>query len=99
MRKLLLASVLACAVATISGCTKSTDSRETKSAGATNNVDELDKMMTNKACQPVDANGETKRKKMGVIPGAILLTSSDSFAANELPADKSKALVFYCANT
>ena len=35
---------------------------------------------------------------MGVVPGAVLLTDSESFALTELPADKSKPLVFYCAN-
>ena len=48
---------------------------------------------------PVDANGDETRKKMGIVPGAVLLTSSDSFNVSELPADKSKELVFYCANT
>ena len=49
---------------------------------------------------PVDANGETTRKKMGVVPGAVLLTDSESVRrSRELPADKGKALVFYCANT
>ncbi len=46
------------------------------------------------------ANTKDVRKKAGVIPGAILLTSSSKFnVAKELPADKSTALVFYCANT
>ena len=34
---------------------------------------------------------------MGVVPGAILV-SPDSFAATDLPADKSAKLVFYCAD-
>ena len=46
--------------------------------------------------QAVDANGDATRKKMGVIPGAVLLTNMD--AVNELPADKARNLVFYCAN-
>ncbi len=47
----------------------------------------------------VDANGPDTREKMGVIPGAILLTSFDAFdAAKELPKDKRQKLVFYCAN-
>lgn len=47
-----------------------------------------------------DANGESTRKKDGIIPGAILLSSfKDYDAAKVLPADKSTTLVFYCANT
>ena len=34
----------------------------------------------------------------GVIPGAILLTSSSGFAPSELPTDKATKLVFYCSN-
>jgi rhodanese-related sulfurtransferase len=61
-------------------------------------VDELDQLLARHAAQPVDANGEGTRAKLGVIPGAVLLTDSDSFQLSELPADKSRPLVFYCAN-
>lgn len=47
----------------------------------------------------IDANGPETRAKMGVIPNAVLLSSSSKFELSELPADKSKKLVFYCANT
>jgi rhodanese-related sulfurtransferase len=32
------------------------------------------------------------------VPGSILLTDSEDYAWSELPADKSKPLVFYCGN-
>lgn len=51
-----------------------------------------------KEVTPVDANGKETRTSQGVIPGAILLTSSSEFAAAELPANKDAKLVFYCAN-
>jgi rhodanese-related sulfurtransferase len=51
-----------------------------------------------KAAVPVDANGKETRSSQGVIPGAVLLTSSSSYAVSELPADKGSKLVFYCAN-
>jgi len=35
---------------------------------------------------------------MGVVPGAILVTDDESFAATELPPDKTTKLVFYCAD-
>lgn len=62
-------------------------------------IAELDRLLAANAGQAVDANGETTRKKLGVIPGAVLLSDSETYAPSELPADKGKALVFYCANT
>ncbi len=44
----------------------------------------------------VDANGEDTRARLGVIPGAKLLSSYRDYALDELPADRSRALVFYC---
>ncbi len=61
-------------------------------------VDELAGQLAT-GCQAVDANNEATRKHMGVIPGAVLLTDYEDFKASELPADKSRPLVFYCANT
>ncbi len=51
-----------------------------------------------KQATPVDANGEATRTSQGVIPGAVLLTSSTQYAVAELPKDKEARLVFYCAN-
>lgn len=62
-------------------------------------VDEVDAALAKSEWQAVDANGDATRKKMGIVPGAVLLTDSETFAPSELPADKSKGLVFYCANT
>jgi rhodanese-related sulfurtransferase len=48
----------------------------------------------------VDANGAYFRARNGVIPDAVLLTSVAGYEpSKELPADKSRTLVFYCANT
>lgn len=46
----------------------------------------------------VDVNVEKTREKEGVIPGAVLLSSSSFFELTELPSDKSRQLVFYCMN-
>jgi hypothetical protein len=70
------------------GCSKS-DQAEAK-AGAQDEVASM-------TVDAVDCNHDKLRKKMGVVPGAILV-SPDSFAASELPADKSAKLVFYCAD-
>ena len=51
-----------------------------------------------KKATPVDANGKETRATQGVIPGAVLLTSSSQFAVEELPKAKDTKLVFYCAN-
>lgn len=48
--------------------------------------------------QAVDANGPGTRKKLGVIPGAVLLSDYEGYQPSELPADKTRPLVFYCAN-
>lgn len=61
-------------------------------------VDELDQKLAAGELQAVDANGPGTRQKLGVIPGAVLLSDYEAFLPSELPADKSKGLVFYCAN-
>jgi rhodanese-related sulfurtransferase len=68
-------------------------------------VDELARMLAHDDCQAVDANGDLTRRRMGVIPGAVLLGDTDSPASavpawiDQLPGDKARSLVFYCANT
>jgi rhodanese-related sulfurtransferase len=61
-------------------------------------VAELDALIAAGACTPVDANGDVTRKKRGVIPGAVRLSDYETYLPAELPADKARALVFYCAN-
>jgi hypothetical protein len=46
-----------------------------------------------------DVNGADTRAKFGVIPGAKLLDSDQSYDLSVLPSDKDAQLVFYCANT
>jgi len=47
----------------------------------------------------VDANDTDTRKEQGVVPGAVLLTSSREYAVSELPTAKDTKLVFYCGGT
>ena len=61
-------------------------------------VEDLERQLAAGACQAVDANGNITRKRMGTIPGAVLLSDYEAFALAELPADKRRPLVFYCAN-
>ena len=101
MRTLLFAAVLS--LGALAGCSKSSEKpASTDKAAArlpTLTVDEVDHQLAKGDCVAVDANGDGTRKKLGVVPGAVLLTDSDTFNVSELPADKSKSLVFYCANT
>ena len=100
MRTLLFLCALGLAAS--GGCARTADDDKAAVAAVevpTITVDQLDTMLARSECVPVDANGERTRQKMGVIPGAVLLTDSETFTPAELPADKSKTLVFYCANT
>lgn len=61
-------------------------------------VAELASLTKDKKATPVDVNGKSTREKDGVVPGAVLLTSSSQYDLKELPTDKASKLVFYCAN-
>lgn len=98
----ILLFLCALGLAASGGCARTADDDKAAAAAVevpTITVDQLDTMLARSECVPVDANGERTRQKMGVIPGAVLLTDSETFTPAELPADKSKTLVFYCANT
>ena len=64
-------------------------------------VVEVQKYVQNKAANVaiLDANNSEARKDAGVVPGAILLSSYNQYAVNELPQDKNTTLVFYCYNS
>jgi hypothetical protein len=98
MRNLVLGAVLA--LASISGCAK--DKTEPAAKAEENfpsmTVAEVDQAITAKQATAVDCNGERTRKKMGVLPGAVVVTDEETYAASELPADKTTKLVFYCAD-
>ncbi len=63
-------------------------------------VQQLASLQKENKAKVFDVNGSETRAKMGVIPGAVLLTSAAKFdPAKELPATKDSKLVFYCAST
>ena len=99
MRSLLFSSILGLAV--LASCSKKEDAKVERLSDKvpTITIDELDAKLAANDCQAVDANGDGTRKKMGTLPGAVLLSDSETFNVAELPADKAKELVFYCANT
>lgn len=102
MRTLLACSLLASSLCVGAGCSRDHDAAERASARPASaavsavSVDQLARMLANHECQAVDANGDATRQRMGVIPGAVLLRNMD--AVDQLPADKARPLVFYCAN-
>lgn len=58
-----------------------------------------DKLSESPATVVCDANGKGVRESYGIIPGAVLLSSSSSYdVALELPSDKNNPLVFYCSS-
>jgi rhodanese-related sulfurtransferase len=85
------------------GCSRRADAPEQRPTAAAVSqispvtVDELDHLLASHQCVAVDANGDTTRRRMGVIPGAVLLRDLD--AVDQLPADKATGLVFYCTNS
>jgi rhodanese-related sulfurtransferase len=109
MRTLLLATLLGGALAA-AGCSKGEPgpgsasgaggpaAAAAKAAIPTLTVDELEARLARGECRAVDANGDATRQHHGVIPGAVLLSDYEAFLPSELPADKLKGLVFYCAN-
>lgn len=83
------------------GCSRRADPTEQRPAATSQvspvSVDELDRLLASHQCMAVDANGDSTRRQMGVIPGAVLLRDLD--AIDQLPPDKATGLVFYCANS
>ncbi len=71
-------------------------------AGEFTNVSpgELEGLMKAGDAIAIDANGATVRTKHGTVPDAVLLSDYKQYdPTSELPADRDKKLVFYCANT
>jgi rhodanese-related sulfurtransferase len=103
MRTLLLATLLGLlGSAGAAGCSKPSPDQGASAAQApalaTLSIDELEARLARGECRAVDANGDATRKRLGVIPGAVLLSDYETFSPSELPADRAKGLVFYCAN-
>lgn len=103
MKQVVLA--LAAALTVSAGCSKSDGGERAAATAApaakqiaTVSIDELEGLLARGGATPVDANGPTTRKNQGVIPGAIRLSDYETYSAKELPADKARPLVFYCAN-
>lgn len=75
---------------------KTDDKKDLHTAFTDHTPDEVEKLLSDQGCTPVDANGEATRDKYGTLPGAVLLTSDTKYDLKELPEDKKAKLVFYC---
>jgi len=100
MKTLFAAAVLACSF--VAPAALACDGEEHNASAATPKpvtVAEMVQLQKSQAGKPVDANSAEFRAKNGVIPGAVLLTSSGMYDPNkELPAAKDSKLIFYCAS-
>lgn len=97
MKRIALAAALALS-SLVPSVAVACDGHSTQASITTLTVPQVASLTKEKKTTPVDANGEKTRLAEGVVPGAVLLTSSSAFAAEELPRDKAAPLVFYCAN-
>lgn len=96
MRTILLASVLALSAA--SGCQRDKASSDEQAGHFREmSLDDVEKGIAAKELTPIDCNGDKLRKKHGVLPGAVLVDDEETFLPSELPADKTRPLVFYCS--
>jgi hypothetical protein len=96
MRRLLF--VAAIAAAPLAACSKSeqADSSKHEANLPEMSVDEVAAGLDAKQLTAVDCNSERTRKRVGILPGAIVISDEETFPASELPADKATKLVFYC---
>jgi rhodanese-related sulfurtransferase len=62
-------------------------------------VTDVATLVQTKGAVVFDANDAETRQNQGVVPGAVLLSSSREYAVSELPAAKDAKLVFYCGGT
>lgn len=97
MRELIITAVVG--LAAFSGCAKDKDaSGETKHDDLpTVTVDDVEAGLAANTLTAVDCNGEKTRRNVGIVPGAVLISDEEAFTAAELPADKTRKLVFYCS--
>lgn len=62
-------------------------------------VEEVVALIADRGATILDANSDTTRRELGVVPGAVLLPRARDYDLDLLPAAKDAKLVFYCANT
>jgi rhodanese-related sulfurtransferase len=91
-------ALVACDKGGDAGADKSGQADDPHAAFTNLSVEDVEGMVSGKNCVAVDANNGDTRKEYGIVPGAVLLSSHDSFKPEELPSDKATKLVFYCGS-
>jgi hypothetical protein len=90
---------VAVAVAGLGGCAKDkADSAAKADDFPSMTPDQVEQALAAKQAVAIDCNGDRTRKKLGVLPGAILISDEEAYPVSELPADKTTKLVFYCSD-
>ena len=95
MRRLLFSVAIATA-SLAAGCSKGDNKAEVKHDLKEMTVDEVHAGLEAKQLTAVDCNSDKTRKRVGTLPGAILIADEEKFTAADLPSDKATKLVFYC---
>ena len=96
MRTLIFSALLG--LGAISGCSKDKGaSSEAETQFSTMTLDDVEKGLAANELTAVDCNGTDTRKKFGVVSGAVLVADEETYPASDLPADKTRKLVFYCS--
>lgn len=104
-RRNIVSMFLVVAACAFSSCSKTTESRKAEQVRADPakireiGIDELDKALASDTCTVLDANRNEVRMRNGKVPGAVLLSHYKDYKSTELPKNKARTLVFYCANT
>jgi len=97
MRALCFVAILGLAIPSFAAAAQS--GTETSDGLRSVTVGDLAALRTTGKVVVLDANGPETRSRYGVIPGAVLLTHYDDYdVGRELPTDRGRTLVFYCAN-
>nr|HEX4313098.1 rhodanese-like domain-containing protein [Kofleriaceae bacterium] len=95
-----LAPIVAATLLACAGCRSADTAAPTavRAEPAAASVDEVARALAAGSWRAVDANSNLVRRRMGTLPGAVLLSDPFEFTAAELPADPAQPLVFYCSN-
>ena len=91
--------IAAIAIAPLAACSKSEKSDSAKKEEVEHVTDisiaDVEAGIAAKSITLFDCNSEKTRKKVGILPGAVLV-DEETFTEKDLPADKAAKLVFYC---
>ena len=85
-------------VALLGACANSSESRATEHEPKHIQVQALAQSLSANACTALDVNTPAVRTRHGRIPQARLLSDYRQYSLDELPDDRDRPLVFYCAN-